>query len=540
MILIKKALFIIIFIPVVLFIIGIAGDLEHEFTMIEILLFAIVVLSFILLVFWWIERPKKVRVKPKKISEFAQAYGFVFSHTSGSLIVGNPFRGILVVGGAGSGKSESIALPIINQTMQKAYSGIIYDFKYPSLTSDFMKFKAYHNAHLQPCILNFNDVLSSQRVNPLNPVYIPSSSYAREYATSIIANLDKESMKKKDIWIRSAIDVLTACIWYLKKHYPQYCTLPHAFRMVLQKDTELMDILSTDFEIEDMVKSIINAIERNAGGQVAGQIGTLQSMIGQVNTPEVAYLLTGNDFNLDINNPQEPKLLSIGTSPQLVNTHAPAISLIINVATKLMNTPQREPSFILLDEFPTLYIPEIERLPATARSNKVSTVLLCQDLSQLDDSYGAIKREVIISNLGTQFYGRVSNQKTAKYVSDLFGKDDVQMQSISQTSSDKNHSNTVSQSLQERSNLKPQELLKFEAGTFAGTTCESPTPIFKEQFYMVQRPDVNISLKFDRKFADIDANFKKVYQDIKNIFNEQKQAKNRFKQDENNPYNSEV
>lgn len=530
MILIKKVLFIIVLIPVIFFIIGIADD----FSTIQLLLILIGFCIAILLVFKWIEKPKKVKVRPNKISDFAKHYGFIFSHTSGSLIVGNPFRGILVVGGAGSGKSESVALPIINQTMQKGQSGIIYDFKYPSLTTDFMKFKTYHNADLQPCILNFNDVLSSQRVNPLNPVYIPSSSYAREYATSIIANLDKESMKKKDIWIRSAIDVLTACIWYLKKHYPQYCTLPHAFRMVLQKDEDLMKILAQDFEIEDMVKSIINAIERNAGGQVAGQIGTLQSMIGQVNTPEVAYLLTGNDFNLDINNPQEPKLLSIGTSPQLVNTHAPAISLVINVATKLMNTQGRNPSFILLDEFPTLYIPEIERLPATARSNKVSTVLLCQDLSQIDDSYGTTKREVIISNLGTQFYGRVSNQKTAKYVSDLFGKDDVEMQSVSQSSSGLfKGSNSVSQSLQERSNLKPQELLKFEAGTFAGTTVESPTPIFKEQFHMVQRPDVNISLQFDRKFNDIDANFEKVYQDIKNIFDEQKQAKNRFNEDKN-------
>lgn len=501
---------------------------------------AIVVITFVTIATILI---KKINSSPKqapiKLNEFTTKYGFIFQvHSSqGFLIVGNPFRGILAVGGAGSGKTESIALPIIKQSMKKGYCGIVYDFKYPNLTNDFMKFRPL-NPDLQACVINFNDVKNSHRVNPLDPVYIPNSSYAREYATSIIANLDKESIKRKDIWTRSAIDILTACIWYLKKHYPEYCTLPHAFRMILQDDEALMNVLDRDFEISDMVKSIINAIKREAGGQVAGQVGTLQSMIGQVNTPEIAYLLTGNDFTLDVNDPTDPKLLCIGTSPQLCNTHAPAISLIINVASKLMNAKDKQHSFILLDEFPTLYIPDIERLPATARENKVSTVLLCQDLSQIDDSYGQTKRDVIISNLGTQFYGRVSNQKTAEYISKLFGKDDVQMKSVSNSKSGlAKSSHTVSYSMQERANVKPQDVLKFNSGTFVGTTVDSPTPIFKEQFGMIERPNGNIVLDFGVKNVDLNENFKKIYLDIQKVFQGQEsEKKGQNSQNNEDPY----
>ena len=105
-----------------------------------------------------------------------------------------------------------------------------------------------------------------------------------------------------------------------------------------------------------MTMSIYNAMERGADAQVSGVIGTLQSAIAQINTPELMYIFGGDDFSLDVNNPQNPAILTIGNFPTLAQTFAPLCSLVITVAIKLMNQPGKHPSFVMLDEAPTIFI----------------------------------------------------------------------------------------------------------------------------------------------------------------------------------------
>lgn len=99
-------------------------------------------------------------------------------------------------------------------------------------------------------------------------------------------------------------------------------------------------------------------------------------------------------------------------------------SLVITVATKLMNQPDKHPSFVLLDEAPTVFIPNIEVLPNTGRSNKIATVIMCQDIAQLEDGYGREKADVLFASCNSHFYGRVASSKTAEILSKQFGKAD--------------------------------------------------------------------------------------------------------------------
>lgn len=404
------------------------------------------------------------------------------------LIVGNPFRGIFVIGAAGSGKSESVAVPLLSEFIRLGFAGVVYDFKFPTLANDVESYLRANSSRLRHFYLNFNDPLRSYRVNPISPNYLLNTSYAREFAQAIIVNLMKEGIKKPDFWIRSATDLLTACIWYLKEERPDICDLPHVFAMVTSPDTELLQLLQTNTQTQQMTRSIFDAMERGADGQVSGVIGSLQSAIAQINTPELMYIFGGDDFSLNVNDPENPIVLTVGSYPTLTQTFAPLCSLVITVATKLMNQPEKHPSFVLLDEAPTVFVPNLEVLPNTGRSNKVATVLMCQDLAQLTDGYGKEKADVLFASCNTHFYGRVSSSFTAERLSKQFGKEDKVYTTASKTRTGFTKSFGQSESVQERDALKPVDFLNLSIGQFAGIAVESNKPFFKNRFLQADRP----------------------------------------------------
>ena len=366
--------------------------------------------------------------------------------------------------------------------------------------------------------LNFNNPYQSHRVNPLRPEYLVTTSYAREYAQAIISNLMKESIQKPDFWSRSATDLLTACIWYLKEERPDICDLPHVCAMITSNDTALLELLQTNVQTEQMTISIYNAMKRGAEGQTSGVIGSLQGAIAQINTPELMYIFGGNDFSLDINNPSNPILLTVGSYPTLTTTFAPLCSLVITVATKLMNQPNKKQSFVLLDEAPTVFIPNIEILPNTGRSNKIATVLMCQDLAQLTDGYGKEKADVLFASCNNHFYGRVASSKTSEILSKQFGKQDRTFITASRGGKhlevSKNYNR--SESTQERDVIKPSEFLDLNVGEFAGITVESNYPKFKKQFLQIKRPEFNGLSKITNK-SDVSSYYRQVREDVRQM-----------------------
>ena len=412
--------------------------------------------------------------------------------TRGNIVLNNPFRGIFVLGAAGSGKSESVGVPLLGQFIEHNYAGIVYDFKFPTLANDVEAFVKAKSARLRHFYLDFNNPLRSYRVNPLNPKYLPNTSYAREYAQAIVANLLKESIKKPDFWTRSATDLLTACIWYLREERPDICDLPHVFAMITSNDVDLLNLLQTNTQTAQMTMSIYNAMQRKADGQVSGVIGTLQGAIAQLNTPELMYIFSGDDFSLNVNDPQNPIILTVGSYPTLTQTFAPLCSLVITVATKLMNQPAKAPSFVLLDEAPTIFVPNLEVLPNTGRSNKVATVLMCQDLAQLTDGYGREKADVLFASCNTHFYGRVASSVTADILSKQFGKTDKVYTTASEGGKGLQGfimpHKTKSETVQERDVMKSATFLQMGVGEFAGIAVESNVTQFRRKFLQANRP----------------------------------------------------
>lgn len=433
----------------------------------------------------------------------------------------NPFRGILVIGGPGAGKSESFAVPFLRELAEKQFSGICYDFKYPSLANDVELF--YSRTAIKHYVLNFNDALKSNRCNPLNSKYLPHSAYAREYASAITKNLMKESIKKEDFWSRSATDLLTACIWFLKKEYPEYCDLPHTLALIATNHTDLIALLSSNSETKAMILSLATALESEANSQLAGVVGSLQGAVAQINTPEFMYIFGGEDFDLNINNPENPIVLTVGNNPSIATTLAPLCSLVISVASKQLNQPGKHHSFVLLDEFPTVFINDIQTLPNTGRSNKVASMFFCQDLSQLTDGYTKEKADVLFASCLNHFYGQVSSSHTADVLSKQFGKTDQYFES---NNTSRHFLNPFkknvgrSHSVQERDVFRNSTFMELPVGVFIGRVAESTEAFIHEKFLPVKRKkltyDIGSKFKNQPDFVVTDY-YEKVRDDVNEI-----------------------
>ncbi|WP_165027247.1 type IV secretory system conjugative DNA transfer family protein [Dysgonomonas sp. ZJ279] len=456
-----------------------------------------------------------------------QAESFIFKTSYGNIQLENPFRGIYIQGGAGSGKSVSVFEPIIAQISEQGYTGLLYDFKSPELTNKVLE--AYQrNTNIRSFVVDFKNPYASDRVNPIEPLYLVKSAYALEYATTLINNLLPQTIKERDFFSDNARMVLSGVIWFLRNSYSHYCTLPHVISLLLHTDIDkLINIISEDYEAGGFVSSLKQAIDRGAERQAAGVASTLQNALSQLNTKDIFWILSGNNFDLHLNNPNNPKFLCLGNDSTLSSTYAPVISLIISVALRLMNQPLQEKSIVLLDEAPTIYIPNIEQLPATARSNKVATIFGVQDYSQLVDKYGQEKAQVILSNLGNQFYGRTVNAKTADMIKNLFGKHDRTYQTASRgsgTSGEFIHlsSNTnkgMNESIQERDRVKVSDITNLGPGQFYGIIAEgSPKEFLNAQ---LMPSEIKSSYQRENKATDQEMaeNYERIVLEAKSIIN---------------------
>lgn len=442
--------------------------------------------------------------------------------TNKDVVIPNPFRGIFVVGGAGSGKTESFAIPLIREFSKQNFTGLIYDFKFPTLAQEVEDYYHEEKSEIKRYYLNLANPLRTHRVNPLNPVYMTHSAYAREYASAITKNLMKESIRKEDFWSRSATDLLTAVIWYLKQEHPQYCDLPHVLALIASPYKDLIKLLAENTEVRTMIISLVTAVESQASEQIAGVVGSLQGAVAQINTPEFMYILGGDDFHLGVNDPNHRSVVTVGSNPTIAGTIAPLCSLIISVSSKMMNQPGKEKSFIMLDESPTVFIPNIEVIPNTGRSNKIATVLFVQDLSQLIDGYGKEKADVLFASCANHFYGKVSSSHTADLLGKQFGKQDryFESQSVNRKTGNLFQKNMgKSYSVQQREIFQGSDFMNLPVGQFIGNVAEIQEPYIVRQ-YMPSKNGTTIDLSSvipSRSNNEIKDYYKRVSEEAKLI-----------------------
>lgn len=390
----------------------------------------------------------------------------------GVIPVGNPFRGTLIVGSAGSGKSFSVFNPYIEQMIGNGYTMLLYDFKMPDLTkvvyNALLRNKKKYKIPPQFYCINFKDPIRSNRCNPLDPEYLEDIIDASETARVVMEALNKGNEKKDFFWM-SAQQYIGICIWLLRIYTPpgkcqgDWCDFPHVIELINQDYTKVLDIVKKQPTLDGKARVFIDALEANAQDQLQGQIASARIPLNDIASPILYWVLSGNDFNLDINDPEEPKVLCIGNDPDRQQVYGAALSLFTFRAIKRVNQPGRLPCALMMDELPTISVQGLANLMATARSNKVAVVLGIQDLAQITADYGDKEAEKIIALPANVFVG-ASSVKTAEKYNKEFGKEFRRQESQTRNID----SESVSISYHEEEIMPIRKITSLPQGTFIG------------------------------------------------------------------------
>jgi hypothetical protein len=385
----------------------------------------------------------------------------------------NPFRSLLVVGTPGAGKSYFVIRHVITQHIMKGFAMFIYDFKYDDLSRiAYNALRRYGHKYVkQPSfyVINFDKIY--HRCNPLDPATMDDITDATESSRTIMLGLNRDWIKKQgDFFVESPINFVTAIIWFLKKYDEgRYCTLPHVIELMQLDYHLLFKVLRTEPEIEVLINPFESAYRNEAMEQLEGQVASAKIGMARLSSPQLYYVLSSNDFTLDINNPDDPKIVCIGNNPQKQQIYGAVLSLYITRVIKLVNKKHQQKSSLIFDEFPTIYFNGIDHLMATARANKVATTLAVQDYSQLKKDYGREQAEVIMNIVGNVISGQVVGE-TAKLLSERFGKIVQQRESVSVNSSD----TSISKSTQLELAIPASKIASLSSGEFVGMVADDP------------------------------------------------------------------
>ena len=229
-------------------------------------------------------------------------------------------------------------------------------------------------------------------------------------------NLNKSWVQKQgDFFVESPIILLAAIIWYLRIYKDgKYCTFPHAIEFLNKPYADIFTILTSYPSLENYLSPFMDAWQGGAQDQLQGQIASAKIPLSRMISPQLYWVMTGDDFTLDLNNPEHPKILCVGNNPDRQNIYSAALGLYNSRIVKLVNKKGQLKSSIIIDELPTIYFRGIDNLIATARSNKVAVCLGFQDFSQLTRDYGEKEAKVIQNTVGQYLLragGRGNGQK---------------------------------------------------------------------------------------------------------------------------------
>ena len=460
----------------------------------------------------------------------------------GYINVVNPFRASIVLGTPGSGKSYAVVNSFIKQMIEKSYSMYIYDFKFSDLSTIAYNHLMNHGDgyKVKPkfYVINFDDPRRSHRCNPIHPDFMEDITDAYESAYTILLNLNKTWVQKQgDFFVESPIILFASIIWFLRIYQDgKYCTFPHAIELLNRRYEDVFPILTSYPELENYLSPFMDAWQGGAAEQLMGQIASAKIPLSRMISPQLYWVMSDSEFTLDINNPDEPKILCVGNNPDRQNIYGAALGLYNSRIVKLINKKGKLKSAVIIDELPTIYFKGLDNLIATARSNKVAVCLGFQDFSQLKRDYGDKEAAVVMNTVGNIFSGQVVGE-TAKTLSERFGKILQKRQSVTINREDKSTSiNTQMDSL-----IPPSKISGLTQGMFVGSVSDNFNERIEQKIFhceivvdaeKVKREEkaykkIPVITDFtdgdgnDRMKETVQANYRRIKEEVKQIVQEE-------------------
>ncbi len=383
---------------------------------------------------WNVEGESFMQATKPKITPYAVNIPTLFYYKKkvhkGYIVLENVFRGTLLCGVPGSGKSFGVVMPVIRQFLANSFTLCLYDFKFPDLG----KVAYYHYLlakqngkckNYEFHVVNLSEPEKSRRLNPWRAAYLSTLADASETAEGLV-----EAMKKGDksggsdqFFTQSAINFLASCIYFFSKYNGgQYSSFPHVLAFLNLSYEDIFSTLFSNKELASLLSPFMTAYKARAFDQLEGQVGTLKIFISRLATKETFWVFSGDDFDLKISDPAHPGVLVLANDPNTQSINSACYSVILNRITRLVNSRGNIPVGLVIDEAPTLYCHKIENLIAQARSNLTAGLLGLQELPQLKQQYGKETAATITAVVGNVLSGSVRNKETLEWLERLFGK----------------------------------------------------------------------------------------------------------------------
>lgn len=452
-------------------------------------------------------------------------YPISLKTTEGPLPIRNPFQGIWVFGGPGSGKSASVIDPILFQFIMQGFAGVVYDFKGTPLTQtvyDCIQHLKKNNPKRVKipsfAMINFTHPELSSRINILSPKYIDSSIMAKSVATTLANSVEKKWIKDRDFWANNAIAILHAAIWNFAKNYPHMCTLPHVVAAITSPLDQFITWLNQDEEIKRLMRPIADAIDMEATGQVAGALSSIQLPMNNLLNPEIFWAFSGDEVDPTLNDPENPAWLCVCNDTIKAKALDPGISLVLSFLSVWLNKPNMAPLLFAVDELPTVYIADLQNLPATGRSNRIATLVGLQVFSQLEGRVGKDEATMIKGSMLNQWWGNTTDREAADLSKAIGQIERTKIEtSIGQ-------STTYNQRMERVDAIKSRDIMTQPAGHFVGKIANGDPAWFNHQFQMLDKYTKLKKHPFEEKYPDRDyidslitANYESIMAEVTNM-----------------------
>ncbi|SFE54739.1 AAA-like domain-containing protein [Spirosoma endophyticum] len=370
------------------------------------------------------------------------ANGIFYGMEKGWVNILNPFRGGLVLGSPGSGKTKTVSHHFVKQLIEKGFVTALYEY-----TDDYLSQVAFHTLQANQHVfkkeygvnatfhaVNFLSPAHSVRCNPFAGNQLRDIIDAQNIATTILCNLNKSWIEQQGSFlVESAITYLTACLWFLKRYsdaQPEfsqkeetdklaakynntppvtYCSLPHFIEFALQDYRTVLALLGTLPELALLIEPFQHYLEKGTStgsfDHLDGILAVVRLQLRHLATPELYWIMTGEEPLVDINKPNDPKIVSLINNPASSSTSGVALALLAGRVSRQINKPDGGKKALIVDELPTVYIDGLDSLMATGRLNKVATLFTAQDMIQLELTYGKRQAKFILDVPGTIITG---------------------------------------------------------------------------------------------------------------------------------------
>lgn len=476
-------------------------------TILHILLYIVVpIASLTIIVYVFFDKEQTIKVDKK--------YRVRFGTKSGTFKIGNIKRGASIIGSAGSGKTESVVYGFLKHFKKENFCGIIHDYKDFELTE--MAYPLFKDGDIPFKVISFDRII--HRVNPIAPRYLENEESVNEVSRVLIENLLEQrefgTTGTSKFFNDAAEGLVGGLIWKLKTDYPQFCTLPHLIAIYQLLDTDsLVQFLETNTTSRAMADAFISG--KDSERQTAGVKSTLANALKRISTQRIFMAMSADEVALNINGKEHPAVVCVVNNPKFETSYSPVIATIIHTITKQMSVRNSRPSFLLMEEAPTIRLLNMHRIPATLRSYDIATIYVMQDKIQNDMMYGDKASKAILSNLSYQFFGKVNDPDTAKYYERFFEIIKNPTKSVSKAANIFKSDTRITKGEREVSKRRADIFFRLRQGEFV-TFADGKDKKVRFRLPKIQRQLPSETKEYSS--SDLEANFERIYEEVRSIF----------------------